>query len=350
MENPGPIFKKATKTQAKLRAAVFGPSGAGKTFTSLLIAKGMIGATGGRIALIDSERGSASKYADRFDFDTLDLVNRDVSEYVEAIRAAAGYDVLIIDSMSHAWQELQEQVERIAKAKFGGNYWAAWSDGTPIQKEFIGTILDFPGHVICTMRSKTEWGTEDQGGKKVPKRVGLAPEQRQGLEYEFDFLMAMTVDHIGTIEKDRTSKFQDKIIDKPGEQLGAELVAWLSEGAAPTPRPTPAPRQQQPKAPETVPIPENGDFTDTVKAVTYEEKQKKDKSGTFKLAMIETSNHGTIEGWERDGKDAAKFAGTTQVIRFRVEKNAYGWKVNNMGLVHPESAPELALSGKGGEA
>jgi hypothetical protein len=227
------MFQKATKEAAKLRAAVFGPSGAGKTFTSLRLATGI----GGRIAMIDSERRTASKYADRFDFDVCDLGSGQhrISDYVTAIRAAgeAGYNVLIIDSLTHAWQELLTEIDAIAKAKYRGNTWSAWSDGTPKQKALIDAILDFPGHVIATMRSKTEWTTEKDGGsgKSAPRRVGLTPEQGKGIEYEFDMLFELSVEHILTVLKDRSGKFQDQIIEGPGEALGAEMRAWLDEGA-----------------------------------------------------------------------------------------------------------------------
>ena len=114
-------FERAAKTQAKLRLALFGPSGSGKTFTALRLAKGM----GGRVALIDTERGSASKYADRFEFDTLILEEKDIEAYRRAIASALGYDVPIIDSLSHAWQELLGEVDKLAKAKYRGNTWSA---------------------------------------------------------------------------------------------------------------------------------------------------------------------------------------------------------------------------------
>jgi len=226
-------FKKATKTRSKLRAALFGPSGAGKTYTSLAMGKGM----GGRIALIDSERGSASKYADRFDFDTVDLEKKTVEEYIKLINEAAteGYDVLIIDSLTHAWETLCEEVQKIADARYKGNYWAAWSEGTPIQRKFIEALISYPGHIIATMRSKTEWQTGSEGSKSKPVRVGLSPEQGKGIEYEFDILFEITPEHLANIIKDRTGKFQDRIIEKPGQAFGEELIAWLNEGAPPPP-------------------------------------------------------------------------------------------------------------------
>ena len=99
---------------------------------------------------------------------------------VEAGRA--GYDVLIIDSVSHAWQELLEEVDRLAYQKYRGNTFAAWKDGTPKQKRFINAILQYPGHVIVTMRSKTEWGIETRDGKNDPVRNGTVPEQGKGMD------------------------------------------------------------------------------------------------------------------------------------------------------------------------
>jgi len=226
------VFTKAVKTLAKLRLALFGPSGGGKTFTALRMAKGI----GGRVALIDTERGSASKYSDRFEFDTLLLEDRTLAGYIRAIEAAAvaGYSVLIIDSLTHGWRELIDEVERLARAKFGGNTWAAWSEGTPKQQKFIDALLNYPGHIIATMRSKTEWTFQtDKDGRKAPLRIGLAPEEGKGIEYEFDLLIEISPDHLARVLKDRTGKFQDKILESPGEEFGRAVAEWLEEGAAP---------------------------------------------------------------------------------------------------------------------
>lgn len=248
-------FTPATKAQAKLRLAIFGTSGSGKTYTSLRIATGMTG----KIAVIDTERGSASKYADRFTFDVLELPEKDINTYCAAISAAdnAGYDILIIDSLSHAWRELLEEVDRLATTKYRGNTWSAWSQGTPKQRRFVDAILDFNGHIIATMRTKTEWTTTtDKNGKMKPVRVGLAPVQGKGIEYEFDLLMDISPDHNVMVLKDRTGKYQDEIIEKPGEDFGAVLIAWLNEGApAPAPAPT---KEDEGKSEETIQPAANG--------------------------------------------------------------------------------------------
>jgi len=264
-------FKRATKRQARLRAAVFGPSGGGKTFSCLRIAAGLAG--GGRVAVIDTERGSASKYSDRFEFDVMELADQTVQGYVEAIKAANGYDVLVIDSLSHGWQSLLEEVEKLAKAKYRGNTWSAWSEGTPLQKKLVESILSFPGHVLATIRSKTEWTTvEDGRGKKVPQRIGMAPEQGKGIEYEFDILLEISTEHIANVIKDRTGKFQDKLIDKPDEEFGRQLALWLSDGEPATvslPSPATDPR-----------VVEIGEFTDEVKAACRAVMHAAIKAGT----------------------------------------------------------------------
>ncbi len=241
------MFERAVKSKSKLRLALFGPSGSGKTYTSLRLAAGI----GGSVALIDTERRSASKYADRFEFDVLDLDERDINTYVGAIAAAAGggYNVLIIDSMTHAWQELLAEVEKIARAKYSGNTWSAWSEGTPMQRKLVDALLDYPGHIIATMRTKTEWLTQkDDRGKMRPVRVGLAPQQGKGIEYEFDLLMELTADHMCTVIKDRSGQYQDVIIEMPGEELGQELAEWLDQGEAPKPRKKKAPAPAEKKA------------------------------------------------------------------------------------------------------
>lgn len=220
------MFKKATKEQSKLRLALFGVSGGGKTYSALRLATGL----GGSIALIDTEHGTASKYADRFDFDVCNLDKATINNVLMCIEKAKGYDVLIIDSLTHAWLELLQEVEKVARAKFGGNTWSAWSEGTPKQMMLINAILDFPGHIIVTMRAETNWTTTvNDRGKVVPVRIGEAPKQGKSIEYEFDMLIQLSQDHMGLVLKDRTGKFQDQcfLIE---ESFGKQLNEWLKEG------------------------------------------------------------------------------------------------------------------------
>lgn len=223
-------FAKAKKEKCNLRAAITGPSGSGKTYSSLRIATGI----GGKIAFVDSERGSAKKYADRFSFDVLELEDKSIDGYCAAMHAAekAGYKILVIDSLTHAWQELLIEVDRIAKTKFHGNSFAAWNEGTPKQRKLIDAILNYDGHIIATMRSKIKYEQTNENGKTKVTKLGLDPEQGKGIEYEFDVLIDIQENHFASISKDRTGKFQDKIYDRITEDFGRELAVWLNDGSA----------------------------------------------------------------------------------------------------------------------
>ncbi|AQT94248.1 MULTISPECIES: ATP-binding protein [Pseudomonas] len=228
------MFKKAERKQAKLRLALAGPSGSGKTYSALLLAQGL----GGRIAVLDTEHGSASLYADLVDFDAMELhAPYSPERYIEVIVAAelAGYDTLIIDSYSHEWTGsggCLEQNETVAHQKFRGNTWAAWNETTPRHRKLTDKILTSSMHIICTMRSKTE--TVQGEGKKILK-LGMKSEQRDGTDYEFTVVLDLTHDgHTATASKDRT-----KLFDQPeliSEETGKRLLSWLNSGISPEER------------------------------------------------------------------------------------------------------------------
>ncbi|WP_312288840.1 ATP-binding protein [Stutzerimonas nitrititolerans] len=222
------MFKKAERKQARLRLALAGPSGSGKTYSALQMAKGL----GSKIAVIDTEHGSASLYADAAEFDVMELhAPYSPERYVEAIQAAeaAGYDVLIIDSYSHEWTGpggCLEINDTYAKTNCKGNTWAAWSETTPRHRKLTDKILTSPLHIICTMRSKTE--TVQGEGKKIVK-LGLKSEQRDGTDYEFTVVLDVTHDgHYAVASKDRTRLFQHPEVITP--ETGKKLLAWLNDG------------------------------------------------------------------------------------------------------------------------
>jgi len=225
-------FAPATKEQEKARIALEGPSGSGKTWSALAIAQGL----GQRIAVIDTERGSASKYASDFAFDVCKMHTYDPRDLVKALASAAsaGYDVVIVDSLSHYWMGtggMLEQVDNFAKRSQSGNSFAAWKDARPIEREMIDGLLAFPGHLIVTMRTKSEWViTENDKGKKEPKKIGTKAEQRDGIEYEFDVVGALDLDHNLVIHKSRVSVLADQVVNRPGTDLGKLVLDWLSDG------------------------------------------------------------------------------------------------------------------------
>jgi hypothetical protein len=226
-------FTKAVRKQAKLRLALTGPSGSGKTYGALKIAKGI----GGRIAVIDTEKGSASLYSHITDFDVLELAPPYTPErFIDAIQEAvnAQYDILIIDSTTPEWSGVGgclELVDEVARARYKGNSWSAWNDITPRHRAFLDAILRAPLHVIATMRSKTETAQTEENGRKRVVKLGMKSEQRDGIEYEFTTVLDIVHDgHYAIASKDRTGLFTDKDPHQISEQTGAMLLEWLESG------------------------------------------------------------------------------------------------------------------------
>ena len=223
-------FKKAQKSESRLRIAISGASGSGKTYSALRIAKGI----GGKIAVIDTERSSASLYADLVDFDVVNLEPPfNPQKYVDAIKAAetAGYEVIIIDSLSHAWSGtggLLDLHDNIQKSNKSVNGFSAWKEVTPIQNRFIDAILSSKCHIITTMRAKQEYIIEKGEYKTQVRKVGLAPVQRDGLEYEFTLFFEISQEHVATASKDRTNIFDGKYFT-PSEETGKILMSWLNQ-------------------------------------------------------------------------------------------------------------------------
>jgi len=240
------MFSPARKSRSKLRLGLIGPSGSGKTYSALSIATGL----GERIAVIDSEHGSASKYADLFSFDVAELSVFSPQHYIDALKAAvaSGYDTVIIDSLSHAWSgkggalELVDQANARSKS---GNSFAAWREVTPLHNSMVEAIITCQAHVICTMRSKMEYAVEkDDRGKTTIRKVGLSPVQRDGMEYEFDVIGDIDQGHQLVVTKSRIPSIADAVISKPGIELGKQLRSWLDTGSEPVKPVSPEQLQQ----------------------------------------------------------------------------------------------------------
>ena len=224
------MFKKAVKEEAKLRLAIVGPSGSGKTYSSLAIATNL----GGKIAFVDTEHGSASKYADIFQFDVLELKPPfHPDKFVEAIKGAttSKYDVVILDSLTHAWTgtggilDLTDQATLKSRSQ---NSYFAWRETTPIHNHLIDTILSAGIHVIGTMRSKQEYVIQEVKGKQTPQKVGMAPVQREGMEYEFDIVLEMDAKNNATVTKSRCPALTERVFPKPNGEVSQILSGWLA--------------------------------------------------------------------------------------------------------------------------
>jgi hypothetical protein len=231
-------IKKAVRTAKKSKIALNGVSGSGKTFTALALAQGL--KNGGRICVIDSENNSSTLYSDQFDFDVLNLTEPTVQNYLSAIREVekTGYDVLIIDSLSHAWQDLLEEVDRVQLRDKRKNSFTAWADVTPIYNQLVQAVVNADLHCICTFRAKSEYTmeeyTDSRGQKRTrPVKLGLAPIFRTGGEYEFDVVANIDIEHNFVIEKTRYQFLDGLVQAKPDQELGAKIKTWLASGATP---------------------------------------------------------------------------------------------------------------------
>lgn len=228
------IIEEAKTTQAKAKLALVGPAGCGKTYTSLVTAREL----GERILVIDTENKTSAKYARTlpFKYDVMALPSYAIKTYIEALEFAAtkGYDVVIVDSLSHAWAGeggALEQAEQAGRAKFGGNKFAGWSEVTPLHNKLVNTILNYPVHLIATMRMKIEYALiTDSQGKQKPQKLGLGIVQRDSFEYEFDIIGQMDVEHNLIITKTRCFELDGFIRSRPDGEMGRVIAAWLGDG------------------------------------------------------------------------------------------------------------------------
>lgn len=225
-------IKKAQRMKAKLRMGIAAPSGAGKTYSALLLAFGL----GGKVGLVDTEHGSGHLYAHLGGYDVIGIeAPYTVAKYTQAIKAFedAGYQTVIIDSLSHAWAGDGGLLDKQGKlADRGTNSFAAWRTITPEHNTLVDAMLRSPCHIIATMRAKQDYVLEtNDKGKQQPKKVGMAPVQREGMEYEFTVMLDVDMHHIASASKDRTSLFDGRFF-KISKETGVELLQWLETGVA----------------------------------------------------------------------------------------------------------------------
>ena len=225
-------FRKAERKKAKLRLGITGTAGSGKTYGALLVAKGL----GGKTVLIDTEFRSGDLYANEFDYDVGSIeAPYEIQKYIQAIHDAekSCYDVIIIDSLSHAWAGeggLLDFHGKLTEASYSKNSYTAWNKVTPLHNKLIEAMLNSPCHIIATMRSKTDYiQTENEKGKKEIVKVGLAPVQREGMDYEFTTVFDLGQNHMATVSKDRTRLFDGKVFQL-SEKTGEALKTWLDTG------------------------------------------------------------------------------------------------------------------------
>ena len=235
------LFQKATRKKAKLRLALTGVTGAGKTLSALYLAYGITG-DWGKIAVIDTEHERARFYASRNDLETGEFLYlsfeppysaEKYKQYVCAGAEAVGSDgVVLIDSLSHAWSNeggVLEYKDSLINPSKGINNYTAWNQAGKVQNSLINTILSADCHTIVTMRSKMDYIlVENEKGKQQPQKVGLQPIQRDDTEYEFDIVLDIDRDHKASVTKDTT--FLGNFNNVLTPQIGLDLKEWLDQG------------------------------------------------------------------------------------------------------------------------
>ena len=260
------VFKKAQREQVRIKVSIAGPAGSGKTMSSLLMAYGLTKSefpnlseaeVWEKICLIDTENGSGSLYVGKQvgsttigAYNTIDLTPPfEPGVFVDAIHMAEehGMNVIIIDSLSHAWAGVGGALDQQGKiAERSGNSWTAWRSVTPQHNRLVDAMLQSPAHIIANMRAKMEYQqTTNDAGKKQVKAIGMGVVMREGIEYEFTVSFMLDYDHVANSTKDRTGIFDGKYFTIDAN-TGKQMYQWLSSGAVPTPKtevpaPTPAP-------------------------------------------------------------------------------------------------------------
>jgi hypothetical protein len=235
-------LKKATRKQVKLRMGLAAPAGAGKTYSALVLAHGITN-DWNKIAVIDTENGSASLYAHLGEFNTIEISAPYAPEkYIDAIKACedAGMEVIIIDSISQEWSgvggclDIHEQ--EVQKQKISNSF-TAWASVTPRHQRFVDSILQSKCHVVTTVRSKTEYVLAEKNGRNVPQKVGMAAITRDGFEFELTLSFDIDINHMAQASKDRTGLFMDKPKFPITADTGKKILEWCNSGT-PLPKPS----------------------------------------------------------------------------------------------------------------
>ncbi len=221
-------LRQSERKRAKIKMALQGSAGSGKTYSSLLLAKGLTNGDLSKVAIIDSENGSADLYAHLGNYNVLSLEPPFTPErYIEAIDIClnANMEVVILDSISHVWDELLD-----FHSKLAGNSFTNWSKVTPRQKAFVDKILQADTHIIATMRTKQDYVLQQKDGKYIPEKVGLKAVQRDGVDYEFTLVFDIDSKNFATASKDRTNLFSGKPEFKINPTTGKKILDWCNNG------------------------------------------------------------------------------------------------------------------------
>ncbi|RXJ52627.1 AAA family ATPase [Gelidibacter gilvus] len=222
-------LRQSERKRAKIKLALQGSAGSGKTYSSLMLAQGLTNKDLTKVAIIDTENGSADLYAHLGQYNVLTLEPPFTPEkYIQAIDVClrANMEVIILDSISQVWDELLD-----FHSKLPGNSFTNWNKVTPRQKAFMDKILQAPAHIIATMRTKQDYVLQQKDGKYIPEKVGLKAIQRDGVDYEFTIVFDIDIKHFAVASKDRTNLFSGKPEFTINTSTGRKILDWCNSGS-----------------------------------------------------------------------------------------------------------------------
>src|SRR5690554_207523 len=222
-------LRQSERKKAKIKLALQGSAGSGKTYSSLMLAQGLTNKDLTKVAIIDTENGSADLYAHLGQYNVLTLEPPFTPEkYIQAIDVClrANMEVIIIDSISHCWEYLLD-----FHSKMAGNSFTNWAKIKPLEKVFLNKILQSPTHIIATMRTKQDYVLQQKDGKFIPEKVGLKAIQRDGVDYEFTIVFDIDIKHFAVASKDRTNLFSGKPEFTINTSTGRKILDWCNSGS-----------------------------------------------------------------------------------------------------------------------
>ena len=248
-------LQKAKRIQAKIKIAIGGASGSGKTLSALLLAYGLVKASHpewadtqvwDHIACIDTENKSSSLYVGKQVGPTLigeyNVINMEPpyeeQSLIDAIGVCqqAGIECTIIDSTSAFWVDALETQGKIAE-RTKSNF-SSWKPVKADQNKMMQAILQCDMHIIANYRAKMEY-TQDvnDAGKKVVRQLGMGIIAEGTNIYEYTLVFMLDADHVANATKDRTGIFDGQFFTITAD-TGRKIYQWISEGeVAPPPAP-----------------------------------------------------------------------------------------------------------------
>lgn len=239
------VLQKVAKIAKPLKVITYGPSYAGKTYGSLVMAAGVVmekrqlkdvKEAYKHILLIDTEagRGSLYSYLGEYYYYNVEapFTTQKLNDIINSVNSNNDIDVIIIDSLTHFWAKKGGILDqKNQKDKLGGNSYTNWQDYTQLFNDCLDYILTSPKVIFCTSRSKSDTAIEkNDAGKTEIKTYGVKPEMREGIDFEFD--VSFNVDK-GThnLMVDKGIPGMDLVYDPATPELGKLLYNLSTKGA-----------------------------------------------------------------------------------------------------------------------